>query len=219
MERLRHLIIQALLLLAAAPSGGAEFEITVLDRHGVPVPDVVVFIEQPGAEPATRSAAAEVMQMMDFRFNPGLLVVRTGTRVQFPNRDAVAHHVYSFSKPNNFVLPMFKGTMRPQVDFVHPGVVAIGCNLHDTMVGYILVVDSPVYGKTDRNGKIVLDAENPHGITVRVWNPNLDLGDEDLAQSVNAGRSAQLTFLLKEELQSMRNSEAGESHWTGARIH
>lgn len=201
------------LLLAGMSSNAAEFEVTVLDRHGEPVPDVAVYIEShhDGDVPAVANLAQ--MQQIDFRFEPDILVVQTGSRVQFPNNDTVAHHVYSFSSPNNFVLPMFKGGMRPQVEFEHAGVVTVGCNLHDQMVGYILVVDSPVFGKTGRDGKVRLESENSQGLTVNIWNPGLHLEDEHLVQSVKAGRSAKLTFLLTEELRTRRMYDMEALSW------
>jgi plastocyanin len=206
------------LLLAGVSSKAAEFEITVLDRHGEPVPDVAVYIQSDREGGAGTVENLALMQQVDFRFEPDLLVVQTGTRVQFPNHDVVAHHVYSFSRPNNFVLPMFKGGMRPQVEFEHAGVVTVGCNLHDQMVGYILVVDSSVFGKTGHDGIVRLEAENSQGLTVNIWNPRLKLENENLAQSVKAGRSAQLTFLLTEELRTRRNKEMEALSWRENRI-
>ncbi len=218
LERPKRVSVLITLLLASASSNAAEFEVTVLDRHGEPVPDVAVYIQSNGDDELRAAAALAVMQQLDYQFDPELLVVQTGTRVQFPNHDVVAHHVYSFSKPNNFVLPMFKGGMRPQVEFDHAGVVTVGCNLHDHMVGYILVVDSDVFGKTDHDGKVHLETDNPHGLTVNIWNPSLKLEIETLSQAVNAGRSARLTFLLTEELRSQRNDETEALSWRENRI-
>ncbi len=218
-DRRRRFGVAAILLLAGATPRAAEFEVTVLDRHGEPVPDVAVYIQSDQERHLEIPEYPAVMRQIDFGFDPDLLVVQTGTRVQFPNNDVVAHHVYSFSKPNNFVLPMFKGGMRPEVAFRHTGAVAVGCNLHDEMVGYILVVDSDVFGKTGRDGKVQLEADNPVGLTVNIWNPKLVPGHENLSQSVKAGRSAQLTFLLTEELRSQHDDGTEALSWRKNRIH
>ena len=214
----RRLCVSFALLFASASSAAAEFEITVLDRNGEPVPNVAVYVQSDddGDRPETEKIA--VMQQVDSRFEPDLLVVQTGTRVQFPNNDIVAHHVYSFSTPNNFVLPMFRGGMRPQVQFEHPGVVTVGCNLHDQMVGYILVVDGQAYGKTDRDGRVHLDADNPEGVTVKIWSPDIRPEQENLAQTVRAGRSARLTFLLTEELRTQQSDDMETYSWRENRI-
>ncbi len=218
-DRRRRFCVAVTLLLAGVRPQAAEFEITVLDRHGEPVPDVAVYIRSDQERRLPVPAYPAVMRQIDFRFDPDLLVVQKGTRVQFPNNDVVAHHVYSFSKPNNFVLPMFKGGMRPEVAFRHAGAVAVGCNLHDVMVGYILVVDSDVFGKTGHDGKVQLEADNPQGLTVSIWNPKLVAARENLSQSVKAGRSAQLTFLLTEELRSQHDNDMEALSWRKNRIH
>ena len=61
--------------------------------------------------------------------------------------------VYSFSYPNKFMLPMYNAKQHPPVTFEHSGVVSLRCNIHDHMLGYILVVDSMTVTKTDENGK------------------------------------------------------------------
>jgi plastocyanin len=211
--RRRHAGILLALILAGTSAFAAEFEVTVLDRHGQPVPNVAVYIQSDHVGSLPAPAHPAVMYQIDSRFDPDLLIVQTGTRVQFPNNDIVAHHVYSFSQPNNFVLPMFKGNMRPQVEFEHAGIVAVGCNLHDHMISYILVVDSHAFGKTGRDGKVQLEADNQDGLTVSIWNPRLRLDDEVLAQTVKAGRSAQLTFLLTQELRAHQGVEKETFSW------
>jgi plastocyanin len=201
------------LMLAVVSAGAAELDVTVLDRYGRPVPNVAVYIQ---ADPDVRLPAPTklaVMNLVDTQFVPDLLVVRTGTRVQFPNSDIVAHHIYSFSKPNNFVLPMFKGNMRPQVEFDDAGIVTIGCNLHDHMVGYILVVDSPAFGTTGLDGTTRLMADNPDGLSVSIWSPRIRLHDESLTQTVKAGRSARMTFSLTEELRASHIDKSAALSW------
>lgn len=108
---------------------------------------------------------------------------------------------------------MFKGNTRPHVDFKDAGVVTIGCNLHDHMVGYVLVVDSPAYGTTGPDGTTRLMADNPHGLSVSIWSPRIKLDDENLTQTVKAGRSARLTFLLTEELRASHNDQPAALPW------
>ena len=154
-----------------------------------------------------------VMDQVDTRFVPHLLVVQTGTRVKFPNSDVIAHHVYSFSKPNDFMLPMYKSDLQPRIFFDHNGVVTLGCNIHDHMVGYILVVDSQVFGKTDSGGETILSADNSDGLTVNIWSPRIELKHENLTQTVKPGRSARITFSLKEKLRPPHGDESEALSW------
>ena len=131
-------------------------EVNVVDADRVPVPEVVVFIEQNGA--GVRRAAPEtaVMDQRDMEFVPHVLVVQKGASVLFPNSDTVGHHVYSFSKPNNFVLPLYTGDPHDAVIFEHDGVVMLGCNIHDHMLAYIVVVDTDVFEVTDESVNLPL---------------------------------------------------------------
>ena len=80
----------------------------------------------------------------------GCSSVGVGTRVEFPNNDSVSHQVYSFSPAKRFQLPLYKGEIHPPVTFDQPGLVVLGCNIHDSMVGYIYVTDAPYFGTTER---------------------------------------------------------------------
>lgn len=200
-------------LLAVFSSNAAEVEVTVLDRDGEPVPNIAVYVQldHDGSLPAPTDSA--VMAQIDTRFVPHLLVVQTGTQVEFSNSDVVAHHVYSFSNPNNIMLPLYNGDLRTQIDFDHDGVVTLGCNIHDHMLAYILVVDSHVFGKTDIDGKTRLTTDNPNGLTVSIWSPRIELNNENLTQTVKAGRSAQITFLLSEKLRAPYGDDLEALSW------
>lgn len=209
----RRMMLAVVLLLAVFSSNAAEVEVTVLDRDGEPVPNIAVYIQldHDGSLPAPTDSA--VMDQIDTRFVPHLLVVQTGTQVEFSNSDVVAHHVYSFSSPNNFMLPLYNGDLRTQIDFDHDGVVTLGCNIHDHMLAYILVVDSHVFGKTDIDGKRRLTTDNPNGLTVSIWSPRIELNRENLTQTVKAGRSAQITFLLSEKLRAPYSDDLEALSW------
>jgi plastocyanin len=200
-------------LLAVFSSNAAEIEVTVLDRDGNPVPDIAVYVQLDQDGPLPAPAHGAVMAQADTRFVPHLLVVQTGTQVEFSNSDVVAHHVYSFSKPNNFTLPLYKGDLQTQILFDHGGVVTLGCNIHDHMLAYILVVDSHIFGKTDFDGKMRLSTDNPNGLTVSIWSPRIYLTGENLTQTVKSGRSAQITFSLTEKLRVSHDDKPEELSW------
>jgi hypothetical protein len=98
-------------------------------------------------------------------------VITAGMEVMFPNSDSVSHHVYSFSASKRFELPLYKGSVYPPERFDEPGLVVIGCNIHDDMLGYILVLETPFFARTDGDGLAAM-RELPEGrYTVRVWTP------------------------------------------------
>jgi plastocyanin len=145
---------------------------------------------------ATETPAAAVVDQIDKQFVPELTVIRKGTEVQFPNSDAVSHHVYSFAQPNSFELPLYKGEAHPAIRFDHAGVVTLGCNIHDLMLGYIVVVDTPHYAITNQDGYARFLVPPAADADVFVWSPRLDPAAPLLAASVivtDAGGVVQLT--------------------------
>ena len=158
------------LLLAASAAAGA-LTVSVHDRAG-PVADAVVALEPVDAPSPAAAAHADVDQV-NKRFVPRISVVRTGTSVEFPNSDRIRHEVYSFSPTKTFTLKLYAGRAALPVVFDRAGLVVLGCNIHDTMVGFIAVVDTPYFGRTDSNGVLALGAP-PGRYRLRVWHPDLD---------------------------------------------
>ena len=213
-EDLKSRILLSLVLLSVVGiAGAADIDVTVLDRDGQPVPNVAVYVQSANGGSLTAPTTTAVMDQVDTRFVPHLLVVQTGTSVVFSNSDIIAHHVYSFSKPNNFMLPLYKGDLQPQVTFEHAGVITLGCNIHDHMLAYILVVDSQAYDKTGYDGKISLTADNPDGLTVSIWSPRFKHSRENLTQTINAGKSAAVTFALTEKLRPPHGNDSDALSW------
>lgn len=113
-----------------------------------------------------------IMNQIDKQFVPHVLVVQTNTEISFPNADNLFHHVYSFSPTKQFELKLYKEFTAEPLLFEAPGVVDIGCNIHDWMLGYIVVSDSPYFVKTDENGQGSLQL--PKGeYTLTYWHPEM----------------------------------------------
>jgi plastocyanin len=144
-------------VLAAVPSAhSATLEVTVKDAAGAPVEDAVVWaIPKAGPAPLRKRDAA--IAQRDKTFVPLVTVIQTGTAVQFPNQDPIRHHVYSFSAPKPFEIKLYAGTPVAPVVFDKPGEVVLGCNIHDHMIAYVYIVDSPWFAKTGKDGLAKLD--------------------------------------------------------------
>jgi plastocyanin len=149
-------------------------EVTVKDEHGEPLGNVAVYatpIAPVAAKPRTATKHTAVMDQKHNEFVPSVLIVSAGTDVLFPNSDNVSHHVYSFSQAKTFELGLYKGNVYPPVTFDQPGVVVIGCNIHDSMLGYIVVVPSEHYAMSDARGAARLEGLPAGEYTVDVWTP------------------------------------------------
>jgi plastocyanin len=181
-----------------APAG--ELLVRVLARDGKPLPGAVITAE---AESPAMPAAAPVKAIMDqvnLAFLPDVLVIPVHSTVQFPNSDAVGHQVYSFSSARQFQLPLYRGKPYPPVQFDQPGVVTLGCNIHDNMLGYIIVTAAPWFGRTDARGEWRLP-ELPAGrFRVRVWHPLLNEPREPERSVELGGEHAALEFRLEKSL-------------------
>jgi plastocyanin len=139
-----------LCLAAAQAAAAATLEISLKDAQNTPVDDVAVWVmPKSGAAPAGRREAA--IAQKDKTFVPLVTVIQTGTPVQFPNMDPIRHHVYSFSTPKPFEIKLYAGTPVAPIVFDKPGEVVLGCNIHDHMLAFVYVVDTPWFAKS-KNG-------------------------------------------------------------------
>ena len=172
MARIFHLLPRVALLLAAiGPASAATLEVLAYQPDGRPVADAVVTLQGPVGAP--QGALEANMDQRDQRFAPHVLAVRTGTQVRFPNSDNIRHQVYSFSTTKRFELRLYQGTPAAPLLFDKPGVVVLGCNIHDWMLGYIYVTDDPRFGVSDEQGRVRL-AELPAGdYHLTLWHPQL----------------------------------------------
>lgn len=156
-----------MLLALALASGAHAAEVRVaVGSPGGPVAEAVVSLH--GATPVVTRTATARMDQQHSAFVPGVLPVQAGTVVAFPNRDNIQHHVYSFSQPRQFEIPLYSGNKAAPIRFDTPGVVVVGCNIHDWMIGHIVVLDTPYFGKTTADGHLTLDVP-PGRYTLRVW--------------------------------------------------
>lgn len=169
MAKLR-LVFLALAAFFASATLAAPLELHVVDVGGKVLSGTVVVLRNiDTARPVAKPVEARIDQM-DRQFVPHVLVVPTGSKIIFPNNDSVRHQVYSFSPAKRFNLPLYRGTP-PPVEFEKPGVVSLGCNIHDSMRAYVYVVDAQYYGRTDANGSWKGADVQPGTYTVEIWHP------------------------------------------------
>jgi plastocyanin len=155
------------LLFCTATALATTVNIEVRDAAGAAISDAVVVLDPLERGPAATHDSTQIDQVNQ-QFVPRVSVIRTGTAVAFPNSDRVRHQVYSFSPANTFALKLYAGSPKTMVPFDKPGLVAMGCNIHDSMVAFVVVVDSPYFGKSSSLGVVALKV--PVGsYRLRVW--------------------------------------------------
>jgi plastocyanin len=173
---------------------GSEVQVLVKDHAGRPIEGAIVWAEV-SREKTPPPVQTEIVQK-DRQFLPPVTVVPVGSVVRFPNRDNVQHHVYSFSAAKTFDIPLYIGESPQVIEFERPGIVTLGCNIHDWMAAYIVVLDTAVFAKTDARGIVFLR--------------NLPAGPVSVYGDVQAGQtSVELTMKLRPAFQRTPRDDRG----------
>jgi plastocyanin len=190
-------------MLAIISHGGpvfaGELRARVTDQAGQAVEDAVVMAKPVSAAGGAQAQRREeIVDQVDKEFIPYVMPVLVGSRVRFPNHDNVRHDVYSFSAAKKFELPLYAGTAAAPVVFDKAGVVILGCNIHDWMVGYIYVSDTPHYGKTEKAGIVALKDVPAGDYDVRVWQPRMNGTEESTVKrvSIRSAGAAEIDWQL-----------------------
>jgi plastocyanin len=190
-----------------ARAGGLEA--FVKDTDGKPVADAVISaVAVSGSRPVTTRVGRAIVDQVDKEFVPHVRPVLVGTEVSFPNKDNIRHHVYSFSPAKKFELPLYRGTEAPPVKFDKPGVVVLGCNIHDWMLGYVYVLETPYFDTTGVGGRARIEALPAGAYEIHLWHPRLPEGAPPSSQRVTiaADKDERVEFVvsLKPDLRPRR---------------
>ena len=172
----------ALLFAFCEPAFATSFTAEVVDQDGRPVVNAVVTLvpETKAAMPAasTRLPAEKTIDQRNETFLPLVTIVPKGGRIVFQNNDQTTHQVYSFSAAKQFEITLARGEKSPPIAFENAGVAALGCNIHDHMIAYAFVAESPWAALTGAEGKATI-ADVPAGnYQVQVWHPKFPPGRE-----------------------------------------
>lgn len=173
--------------LPAAYVSAAEFAVLVVDQQGMPVANVVV--ESPGAAVTEASSEIAIIDQVNKRFVPMVVAIQKGQSVNFPNNDNIRHHVYSFSAIKQFSTELYADSPGAPVTFDQSGIAVLGCNIHDSMVGYIYVSEWQNFSVSDASGLVRFNQSAiPEQIVIwHPWSTDKDNRREVSTASVNEG--------------------------------
>ena len=198
--RLAGILVPFLAALAFVPgSNAASLGVAVANHIGDPVADAVVYaVPLAGSIAPPQEPATVVIEQVNFLFKPFVTAVRTGTRVRFPNRDNDRHNVYSFSPAKVFELPLYKGEPPHPVVFDKPGIVSLGCNIHDWMLAHVYVLDTPHFAVTDGTGRVRIEGLEAADYEVKVWHPGLKGSLKSASHKITLAEAGQdIRFSIK----------------------
>jgi plastocyanin len=182
------MILRAILVAAmcaiAMPACAGDLVVSVTTPDGKPLADAVVTLPAPANAPKPAFPWKLEIAQKDRQFAPFVLVTPVGAEVAFPNLDRFGHHVYSFSKGNRFELELYGKEDKRSVTFKTAGTAALGCNIHDQMVAFVRVVDTPFAAKTDASGLAGIKAAPDGPTKLAVWHPYAKTRDQSAVSDV-----------------------------------
>jgi len=203
------------LVFAAGPAHAqtAEIAATITDQQGRPVVDaVLVAVPVDGNMRSRERSRAGSINQVDKEFLPRVTIVPVGASVTSESRRRAASGVF-VSPAKRFELPLYAGVPAQPIIFDKPGVVVLGCNIHDWMVGYVYVSESPFFAKTGKDGKAVLTELPVRAYVVRVWHPQLEMSEEATQKTIDVSHDRRIeaawTVKLKQEVRVRRAPIAG----------
>ncbi len=222
MRRTVHFFTLTLIVgaMTAVNVSAESLSVTVSSNEGKKVSEAVVTATPVNGVELAKTNQQLAIDQIDKVFVDHVTVVQAGTSVSFPNRDNIRHHVYSFSKPKTFEIPLYLGTPREPTSFDTTGAVSLGCNIHDWMSAYVYVVDTPYYSMTGKSGIATL--ELPAGeYDVVTWHPRLRGPAKKTTKRINVasgkGETADITIKLKKVWKPRRSPVASRSGGGGYR--
>ena len=183
-------ICAAMLMLVSAFAMANTVSVKVSDVAGGAVPDAVVYAEAAGGQTLPKILKPAEVAQEHQQFKPLVSVVQTGSQVTFPNHDKLRHQVYSFSAPKTFELKLYSQGNAPPVLFDKAGTEVLGCNIHDQMIAYIQIVNTPYFAKTDASGVARLDNLPPGKYTLKTWYYTMPANAPSLEQPLTLAQPA-----------------------------
>ncbi len=189
-------LLSAALSVLSVVANAAALQVEVKDADKRLLEGAIVYLKSDVLPPAVPMQSVSISQKGK-QFVPQRLVVTTGTAIEFPNRDTFRHHVYSFSEPKPFELKLYVGKPKAPVMFSKPGVVVLGCNIHDHMIGWVVVLDTPLFAESDEHGLAVFHDLKPGEYALHVWHQDLFFGRSTFQMKLQiANKTQKITLVM-----------------------
>lgn len=195
MAKLLNLLLGLSYCWSLSLAQAASVHVQILDQQGKPLMDAVTFAE-PTTGKAPNGKLSGILDQVNKEFTPYVNIVQTGTAITFPNKDNIRHHVYSFSPAKVFDIKLYSGTPAAPVIFDKPGLVVLGCNIHDWMLAYLYVVNTPWFGKSGANGEVDLEDLPAGEYLISAAHPKLQTDSQKQKIKLEANSKLQINFKL-----------------------
>ena len=184
-----------LIFPCALAAASAKLDVLVQNAAGLPLADAVVYAQPPKHETLTPPRRV-IVDQVNKQFAPRVSIFQTGSLVWLPNSDNIRHSVYSISPAKTFTMKLYSGKPSEPIPFDKPGIVVLGCNIHDQMVAWVMVVDTPYFGRTGADGKVTLNGLPAGHYDLNVWHPGLGPDPDSRAIELTDGASLSQTVRI-----------------------
>jgi len=206
-------VFHVVMLLATQAVVAAPVELQFVQVDGRPLGGIIVTLRSTDPRRPVAPPAPAKIDQVDLQFVPHALVVPTGSPVTFPNSDSVMHQVYSFSPTKRFEIKLYRGKPAAAEVFARPGVVTLGCNIHDQMRAYVYVVDAQHFGRADPQGHWRVADVEPGEYHVTVWHPLSRVQKPVLEQQITVGANGANVTLRAPAALKLRGSTQVPPNW------
>jgi plastocyanin len=122
-----------------------------------------------------RQDASKIPQLVQKNksFQPSLLVIPVGGKVEFPNHDPFFHNVFSLFEGKRFDLGLYESGTSRFVQFDKPGISYIFCNIHAEMSAVIIALNTPYYAISNARGEISIPNVPPGRYELQVFHSSV----------------------------------------------
>lgn len=159
-------------LLVPFTSNAISVDVKLENEKGLPVGNIVVYLlPVDSAPPLPTVNSSIIIKQQNKAFQPQISVMRKGSDIQFINNDDITHQIYSPIGDNKFSFKIRSGEHYNQKQLSALGEVTMGCNIHDWMSGYLLVVDTPYFNITNETGLVNFDVTHQGKYELILWHP------------------------------------------------
>lgn len=161
-------------LVLSAPINAQQLNFTLYDIQKNPIENMVIYLEPVNDLALPKTNKSITIGQLNKSFAPYVSIIQVGNTVNFKNQDDITHHIYSPVGDNKFEFKIRSGQTHSKADFNNAGEIAMGCNIHDWMSGYLLILETPYFAKSDAQGQLTINVAQAEKYRVTVWHPNLE---------------------------------------------
>jgi len=185
-------------------------QISVANVKGEPLSNMVVYLE-PLDKQILRSTS-KTLQISQYNksFSPYISVSQTNQPVSFVNQDDITHHIYSVGNKNKFSFKIRAGDSNTSIEFNRATEIAMGCNIHDWMSGYLLVLNTPLFEKTNEQGVAYLNVPQHGKYKIVVWHPQMKEQNNRMTIEKQILGNIKIAFVLTKAMQDIPVQESDD---------